>query len=93
MNAAPGQYVGPQRVAKGWMVFQLVSKVQRPQRYEELPATVLQALQSEVIEVKQRQRLASLSDSLRRAIPTQVHVDRLRFIPWPVSGGSDLPGA
>ena len=93
MSAVPGHYVGPQRVAQGWMVFQLISKVQRPQRYEELPQTILQFLQGEAFEVKQRQRLASLSDSLRRSIPTQVHADRLRFIPWPVPGGSGMPGA
>ncbi len=89
---APNDWLGPVRMQGGWTVLQVLSKDQGTQAFESLSPAVRQRLHDEALALKRDQRLAQLTDSLRRAIrPVSVHRDRLRKIPWPVpaaDGGS-----
>jgi len=65
-------------------VFQLLSKDQGIQTYEDLPAPFKDQLRNEALEVERDRRLSQLTDSLRTVIPVRVDQARLDHIPWPV---------
>ncbi len=80
---AEGDYAGPYALGQVWLVFQLLSKTQGPQSFEQLPPMIIQQMQTEALEVKREARLAVVSDSLRRAIPVVTYPERLRGLVWP----------
>jgi hypothetical protein len=85
LDMSPGAYGEPLQAEQGWMVYQLVSKQQGVPPYEALPDQVQQALRAEATDFTREQRLAALTDSLRRVIPVREHLERLKAIPWPVA--------
>ncbi|MEK7331550.1 MAG: peptidylprolyl isomerase [Candidatus Eisenbacteria bacterium] len=84
MSMSAGNIAGPYPVAGGWLIFQLLAKRQDAPPFESLPAGARGQLQGVAAEIKREARLAALTDSLRRVFPPiELHVDRLRRIPWP----------
>ncbi len=84
MSMSAGNLAGPYPVAGGWLIFQLLAKRQDAPPFESLPAGARGQLQGVAAEIKREARLAALTDSLRRVFPPiELHVDRLRRIPWP----------
>jgi parvulin-like peptidyl-prolyl isomerase len=85
MRMSPGEYAGPLKTERGWMVAQLVSKEQGTPSYETVQAEIRPYLENEAGEAKRSQRMAVLTDSLRQAIPARMYPERLKYIPWPVT--------
>lgn len=81
----PGSYGGPLRANGKWMVFQLVSKQENTPSLASLDASTREALRDEAMEISRRRRLAQFTDSLRQVVPVQIHAERLKRIPWPVT--------
>jgi hypothetical protein len=90
-----GAYGRPVEVKGGWAVFQVLSKDETLTPFEKLPIEQQQGLRSEAQGAAVERRLAQLTDSLRRVIPTQIDRARLKEIPWPerspLAGLSRLP--
>jgi hypothetical protein len=68
-----------------WIVAQLNSKKVVPQTFETLPSEMRAMLENQAREEKRTQVLAALTDSLRRAIPVEIHPERLKRVWWPAS--------
>ncbi len=90
MGMSPGDVRGPVKNPGGWVVYELVAKVQGLQDYASLQPGIQQALQQEAGEIKRDQRLAAFADSLRSAMKIEIYHDKLKKLPWPVppEGGS-----
>jgi peptidyl-prolyl cis-trans isomerase C len=84
MAMKPGEIAGPYPTPGGWLLFQLIEKKQAAPPFASLPAGARQQLQGAATEMKREARLMTLTDSLRRVLPTvEMHLDRLGRIPWP----------
>jgi len=84
LQMTAGEYAGPVRAARGWLVAQLQSKAQGPPSFEALSAQERSYLQGQALDRLRGGRILALTDSLRRVIRVEVHRERLRSIPWPV---------
>ncbi len=84
MSMRPRECVGPVRAERGWLVAQLVSKVQGPQAYENLPPAIIQYLQQQAAEYKRDRVLEEVVTALKQTFPTEIYAERLQQIPWPV---------
>jgi hypothetical protein len=82
----PGEIAGPFPTPEGWLLFQLQEKKQDAPAFDDLPLSVRSQLQGVATEMKREERLAVVTDSLRRVFaPVVVHADRLRRVPWPLA--------
>lgn len=79
----PGEWAGPDRVADGWRLFQLVDKVQAPVSFEGLPADMRMNLESNLWQVARDQRLQQYTDSLLTFLQPEIFTPNLRRVPWP----------
>ncbi len=79
----PGEIVGPYREDDGWLVVQLREKREETPTFESLPPSTLAQLQGVATELRREERLAALTDSLRRALTPVVYEPRLRRLRWP----------
>jgi hypothetical protein len=93
MRMSPGEYAGPLKTERGWMVAQLVSKEQGTPSYETVQAEVRPYLEGEAVEAKRRERMAVFTDSLRQTIPIRLDPERLQRVPWPLPSASPAPGS
>jgi hypothetical protein len=84
---APDEWAGPMKTAGGWMLFQVVAKETSAQTLGQLAPAVQQSVRQEALTMRREERLAALTDSLRRVVrPFEVHEDVLARIPWPPAG-------
>ena len=90
--AAPRGYTPAVPIGGFWLVAQLVSKNMAPQTFETLPQEMRTAFVNEVREEKRSLLLATLSDSLRRMIPVEIHWQRLKHVAWPTPGLPTMEG-
>ena len=90
MNLQPGDVRGPLKTPTGWAFFELVSKQQSTQPYDQLSPQIQHALEQEALETKRDLRLSAFTDSLRASTKIEIYRDRLKAIPWPVpqAGGN-----
>ncbi len=89
MSMKPGEIRGPMHLPVGWMLVQLIRKDQGPQKFENLPPPMLQALQNEALDFAREERLERYTDSLRTVLHPEEHPERLRNVPWPTA--TELP--
>jgi hypothetical protein len=88
-----GGFAGPLRAPEGWLLVQLLSKTESVLELESLPAEMRTQLEHEALEMARANRMAAITDSLRRVIPVQVYPERLRKVAWPApSGPAPQPG-
>jgi hypothetical protein len=86
MDASPHACLGPIPTRGGWLVAQVVSKQQGPQAFEQLPPPIVQTLRQQADEIARDRLLKRKVGALRQELEPEVHLDRLRAIPWPVAG-------
>ena len=86
MEAVPHACLGPIPVKGGWLVAQLVSKQQGPQAFEQLPPPIVQSLRQQAEEIARDRMFKRKVERLRQELKPEIHLDRLRAIPWPVAG-------
>jgi len=79
----PGQRTGPERLADGWKVIQLVDKVQAPTEFDELPPALQGNFASNAWQMARDMRLTQFTDSLRRIVNPEEITANLRHVPWP----------
>ena len=79
-----GDVRGPLKTPAGWAFFEVVSKQQGTQPYEQLSPQIQHALEQEALEVKRDHRLSAFTDSLRATTKVELYRDRLKTIAWPV---------
>jgi hypothetical protein len=84
MSANPGDPRGPIQTPAGWVVYELVSKVQGPQAFDQLESSIMRALESEAGEFARDRVLTQYTDSLRKAIKVVIASDKLKRVPWPI---------
>jgi parvulin-like peptidyl-prolyl isomerase len=84
MGLQPGDVRGPMRTPAGWAFFEVVSKQQGTQSFEQLSPQIQHALEQEALELKRDHRLSAFTDSLRSTTKIEIYRDRLKTIPWPV---------
>ena len=84
MSLQPGDVRGPLKTPAGWAFFELVSKQQSTQPYDQLSPQIQHALEQEALETKRDLRLSAFTDSLRATTKVEIFRDRLKAIPWPV---------
>lgn len=84
----PGAWYGPEPVANGWRVIQLIEKSVEQQSFESLPAATQQNIVSSAGELARDLRFQQFSDSLTKAYLPQVDEKLLAKLPWPVKAPS-----
>jgi len=84
MSLQPGDVRGPMKTPAGWTFFEVVSKQQSTQAFDQLSPQIQHALEQEALEVKRDHRLSAFTDSLRSTTRVEIYRDRLKTIPWPV---------
>jgi parvulin-like peptidyl-prolyl isomerase len=80
----PGEGAGPFPVHGGWRVYQLESKTQSSPEMSELEPAQRAALDQQAVEMARERRLTELVEQLRGSFPVELHLDRLKRVPWPV---------
>jgi hypothetical protein len=88
VGLAPMSYGPPVRGPQGWLVYQLISKNERGQTFEDLPPEIQSMLQTQATELARERRLNELTDSLRKRVPVREYPERLKQIPWPNAAGA-----
>jgi peptidyl-prolyl cis-trans isomerase C len=87
MAMSPREIAGPYRVEDGWILFQLIEKLQEAPAFENLSNEAYGRLQNLVAGMHRETRLTVLTDSLRAVFtPVVTYQDRLRRVPWPPEG-------
>jgi len=81
---APREWAGPDRVAGGWRLMQVVDKVQGAPAFESLPPQAKQSLAANVLQMTREKRFTEYSDSLRRTLRPVLFAENLRSLPWPM---------
>ena len=85
MQTSPHECLGPLAVAGGWQVVQMVSKQQGPQAFDQLPPAIVQGIRQQATEISRDRTFNHVTDRLRREFNPEVHLERLRALPWPVA--------
>lgn len=88
MSLQAGDVRGPMKQPAGWTFFEVISKQQGTQTYDQLSPQIQHALEQEALEVKRDHRLSAFTDSLRANTKIEIYRDRLKAIPWPVPAAS-----
>ncbi|HYM80596.1 MAG TPA: peptidyl-prolyl cis-trans isomerase [Candidatus Limnocylindria bacterium] len=83
LGMSDGEYSGPFKTERGWVVLQLVSKQVTTEPFETLPPMVQQSLRSAAVEQKRDGRLTALTDSLRKTITIVENREALKKVEWP----------
>jgi hypothetical protein len=84
MTSNPGDPRGPFKMGRSWVVYELVSKVQGPQAFDQLESQIVRALEAEAAEFARDRVLQQYTDSLRHVFKVQVSADKLKRVPWPI---------
>jgi hypothetical protein len=95
MGMAPKECIGPIAVKGGWLIAQLVSKVQGPQPFESLPEEVMQYLRQQAADTKRDRVLNETVSAISKTVKPEVYPERLKNIPWPLPpapGANSQPG-
>lgn len=82
----PGAWYGPEPLARGWRVMQMVDKTVIQQAFEDLPPATQQNIASSAAELARDARFRQFTDSLARAYMPVVDRPLLAKLPWPVPG-------
>jgi hypothetical protein len=85
----PGAWYGPEPLAHGWRILQLVDKTMIQQAFEELPPAMRQNIAGSAAELARDARFRQFSDSLKRAYMPVVDRQLLARLPWPVRAQVD----
>ncbi len=80
----PGAWYGPEPLAHGWRVMQMVDKTVIQQAFEDLPPATQQNIASSAAELARDARFRQFTDSLTRAYMPVVDRPLLAKLPWPV---------
>ena len=80
----PGAWYGPEPLAHGWRIIQMVDKTVIQQKFEELPPATQQNITSSAAELARDARFQQFSDSLVQAYKPTVDKVMLEKLPWPV---------
>ena len=84
---APHECLDPVAAQNGWLLIQLSAKQQETEPLEQLPPQMVQSLRRQADEIARARVLMRKTDALRNELRPEVHIDRLRAIPWPIPRG------
>lgn len=85
MSLPAGQFVGPVRTPRGWLIARIVSKQQRPSEFDELEPMLRDAVTRQAEERRRDEALRKVVDHLRRLYQPELHPERLKKVEWPVA--------
>jgi parvulin-like peptidyl-prolyl isomerase len=80
----PGAWYGPEPLAHGWRILQMVDKTMLQQTFDELAPAMQQNIAGSAAELARDARFRQFSDSLKRAYLPVVDRRLLAKLPWPV---------
>jgi peptidyl-prolyl cis-trans isomerase C len=80
----PGAWYGPEPLAHGWRILQMVDKTVIQQAFETLPPATQQNIASSAAELARDARFRQFTDSLSRAYLPVIDREQLAKLPWPV---------
>lgn len=80
----PGAWYGPEPLARGWRILQMVDKTVIQQSFEELPPATQQNIAGSAAELARDARFRQFTDSLSRAYLPVIDRQQLAKLPWPV---------
>ena len=85
----PGAWFGPEALAHGWRVIQMVDKTMVQQSFEELAPAMQQNIASSASELARDARFQQFTDSLTQVYKPVVDHALLAKLPWPVKAAGD----
>jgi parvulin-like peptidyl-prolyl isomerase len=85
----PGAWYGPEPLAHGWRILQMVDKTVIQQSFEELPPATQQNIAGSAAELGREARFRQFTDSLSRAYMPVIDRPLLAKLPWPVLAAAD----
>jgi hypothetical protein len=85
LEMSPHECMGPEPVAGGWRVAQLVSKQQETLPLEALTPETVQSLRQQADEIFRDRMFQRKTEALRLELKPKTHPERLRDLPWPVA--------
>jgi parvulin-like peptidyl-prolyl isomerase len=80
----PGAWYGPEPVAGGWRIIQMVDKNVVQQAFEDLPPATQQNITSSAAELARDARFRQFTDSLAQAYMPVIDRTVVAKLPWPV---------